>query len=100
MSYGCISMSRLFNKNGVFANEQETCLILKALTKQTYMLVTSRFDFYFQRVIKRYNGFGEKTLELIQSQYHIGLTDKHHFHHNFTDLRNCPVETITQKQLN
>jgi hypothetical protein len=33
-----------------------------------YMIICSRVDPYFQRVIKEYEPFGDKTLEIIQKQ--------------------------------
>lgn len=45
-----------------------------------YMLICSRVDAYFQCVIKEYEPFGDRALELIQKQCaHISKLDKTHF---------------------
>jgi hypothetical protein len=53
-------------------------------------------DFHFQQVISRYEKFGDKALELIQSQCAlIGFNNKHYFHHVCTDLCIGFEETIS-----
>jgi hypothetical protein len=53
-----------------------------------YLLICSRTDAYFQCVVKQYETFGNKALELIQKQCtHASKMDKHHFHETYTGLR-------------
>jgi hypothetical protein len=56
--------------------------------KALYLLIASRVDEYFQRLIKHVDGYGNKALTLLFKQCaHIEASDKHHFHHLFTSLR-------------
>jgi hypothetical protein len=61
-----------------------------------YMFISAKVDRHFQRVIKRYEGLGDKALELLQQQCaNVTPIDKHHFHHLFTNTRMAHDESAT-----
>jgi hypothetical protein len=55
--------------------------------KALYLVISAKVDEYFQRAIKKFEGFGDKALSFIKIQCaNISSEDTHHFHHLFTTL--------------
>jgi hypothetical protein len=72
--------------------DDSECIGNKAL----YLLIGSRVDGYFQRIIKQFEGKGDKSLELLKSQCaNINALYKDHFHHLFTSIRIRDSESAT-----
>jgi len=61
-----------------------------------YLLISSRTDSYFKRVIKQFEPFSDKALELLQEQCaHISWEDKSYFHERLVGLRIREDETAS-----
>ncbi len=60
------------------------------------MLISAKVDRHFQCIIKRYEGLGDKALELLQQQCaNVTPMDKHHFHHSFSNMWITTDESAT-----
>jgi hypothetical protein len=56
--------------------------------KALYLLISATVDEYFQRAIKKFEGYGDKALAFIKTQCaNISAEDTHHYHHIFTTMR-------------
>jgi hypothetical protein len=64
--------------------------------KALYLVISAKVDEYFQRAIKKFEGYGDKALSFIKIQCaNIGSEDTHHFHHLFSTLRIKDNESAT-----
>jgi hypothetical protein len=64
--------------------------------KALYLLISAKVDEYFQRAIKKFEGYGDKALAFIKTQCaNINAEDTHHYHHIFTTMRIKDNESAT-----
>ena len=64
--------------------------------KALYLLVSAKINEYFQCMIKKSEGHGDKALAFIKTQCaHISAKDTHHYHHVFTTMRIKENESAT-----
>jgi hypothetical protein len=64
--------------------------------KALYLLISAKVDEYFQRAIKKFEGYGDKALSFIKNQStDSSLEDTHQFHHLFSTLQIKDNESAT-----
>jgi len=84
--------SSVVANNSIVTFSDPNCVGNKAL----YMLLASRTDRYFQRLIRRHDGNGDAALEMLKQQCApTNSSDKHHYHMRFTTLRILCDESAT-----
>jgi hypothetical protein len=84
--------SKVFNSVNITPYDDAECVGNKAL----YLLISATVDEYFQRAIKKFEGYGDKALAFIKTQCeNISAEDTHHYHHIFTTMRIKDNESAT-----